>query len=56
MLLAESFFFSPYTLSLWLVPNQPLNMAPVLLPEDLTYLFTPNFTSVPVALGISAVA
>ena len=39
MLLAESFFFSPYTLSFWLFPNQPLNMAPVLLPEDLTYLF-----------------
>ena len=39
MLPAESFFFSPYTLPRWLFPNQPLNMAPVLLPEDFTYLF-----------------
>lgn len=33
------FFFSPYTSPRWLFPNQPLNMVPVLLPEDLTYLF-----------------
>ena len=39
MLPAESFFFSPYTSPHWLFPNQPLNMAPVVLPEDLSCLF-----------------
>lgn len=39
MLPAESYFFSPYTSPHWLFPNQPLNMAPIVLPEYLTCLF-----------------